>query len=116
MTEDLPDAAADAKGVLRGRMWADALTAHRAGDVRAVEVRGSDYVGPGIGANGHVSRQLNAMARGKTLWVMGSADQPHSWTDVGDMAASLIAAGAVEGAYCHIWLSLSHCSGIQRVE
>ncbi len=30
MTEDLPDAATDHKGVLRARLWADALAAHRA--------------------------------------------------------------------------------------
>ena len=114
MTEELPDAAPDAKGVLRGRMWADALAAHRSGDVRAVEVRGSDYLGPGIGANGHVSRQLNAMARGKRLWVMGSADQPHSWTDVGDMAAALIAAAADEDAHGQIWFAPTNRPRSQR--
>src|SRR5699024_1713111 len=81
----------------RGRMWADALAAHRAGDVRAVEVRGSDYLGPGIGAHGHVSRQLNGMARGKRPWGIGSADQAQPWADVGDMGAATVASDADGG-------------------
>ncbi len=65
MHEDLPDAATDHKGVLRARMWADARAAHEAGRLRAVEVRGSDYVGPGIGQNGHVTRVLPPPCRGR---------------------------------------------------
>ncbi len=65
MREDLPDAATDHKGVLRARMWADALAAHDAGRLRAVEVRGADYVGPGVGQNGHVTRVLPAPCRGR---------------------------------------------------
>ena len=44
MTEDLPLAARTVKGAVRAQMWRDALAAHQAGRVRAVEVRGSDYL------------------------------------------------------------------------
>ena len=91
MVEGMPDAATDTKGVLRARMWADAVAGHEAGRLRAVEVRGSDYVGPGVGDNGHVTRQVPALLEGKAVRVLGSADQPHSWTDVRDMARAMVA-------------------------
>ncbi|GAA2248665.1 NAD-dependent epimerase/dehydratase family protein [Herbiconiux moechotypicola] len=103
MTEELPDAATDHKGVLRARLWADALAAHRAGEVRAVEVRGSDYVGPGVGANGHVTRQLPTARRGKRAWVIGDPDQPHSFTDVLDVARILVAAAEDGSAHGRVW-------------
>jgi nucleoside-diphosphate-sugar epimerase len=103
MTEELPDAATDHKGVLRARLWADALEAHRAGELRAVEVRGSDYMGPGVGANGHISRQLPAARAGKRAWVMGDPDMPHTFTDVQDVARVLIAAAEDDSAHGRVW-------------
>ncbi len=94
MTEDLPDAATDHKGVLRARLWADALAAHRAGRARVVEVRSSDFVGPGVGANGHVSRVVPAALRGRAVTMIGRTDLPHSFTDVQDAARTLVAAAA----------------------
>src|SRR5690606_27009984 len=75
MTESLPDAATDHKGVLRARMWADARDALTAGRLSGtVEVRSSDYVGPGVGANGHVSRVLPAALQGRRVTMIGRTD------------------------------------------
>lgn len=103
MHEGLPDAATDHKGVLRARMWADAQAAHGAGRLRAVEVRASDYVGRGIGENGHVSRLLPAARRGKAAWVFGRKDLPHTFTDVQDVARTLIAATRDSSAHGQVW-------------
>ncbi|NNU27543.1 NAD-dependent epimerase/dehydratase family protein [Isoptericola sediminis] len=103
MTEDLPDAATDHKGRLRARMWADALDAHRAGRLRAVEVRGSDYAGPGVGDNGHLSRVLPAARRGRAVGMIGRVDQPHTFTDVRDVARTLVAAAADPDAHGRVW-------------
>ena len=48
MVEGLPDAATTKKALIRGGMWADAKQRHDAGRIRAVEVRGSDYMGPRV--------------------------------------------------------------------
>lgn len=114
MTESHVDAATDVKGRLRALMWADALTAHHEGRVRAVEVRGSDYVGPRVGDTGHITRHLDALRAGKRAWVIGSADQPHSFTDVGDMARALVAAAADESAYGHLWHAPTNAPLTQR--
>ena len=103
MTEAHPDAATDKKGRLRVAMWADALAAHREGRARVVEVRASDFVGPGVGDNGHINRHLATLKAGKRAWVIGSADQPHSFTDVGDAARLLVAAAEDESSHGRIW-------------
>ncbi len=103
MHERLPDAATDHKGVLRARLWADAKALHDAGRIRAVEVRGSDYVGTGVGDNGHVTRQLPGMLAGKRAWVLGRKDQPHTFTDVLDTARLLVAAAEDPSAHGRTW-------------
>ncbi|GAA1730972.1 NAD-dependent epimerase/dehydratase family protein [Isoptericola hypogeus] len=104
MTEDLPDAATDHKGRLRARMWADARTAFSAGRLAgAVEVRSSDFVGPGVGGNGHVSRVVPAALAGKRVTMIGRTDRPHTFTDVGDAARTLVAAAEDAGAHGRTW-------------
>lgn len=103
MHEGLPDAATDHKGVLRAKMWADAKELHDAGRIRTVEVRGSDYVGVGVGANGHITRQVPGMIAGRRAWVIGRKDQPHTFTDVLDVARLLVAAAEDEAAHGRTW-------------
>lgn len=50
MTESTPLAATGVKGGVRARMWRDALEADQEGRLRAVELRASDYFGPGATA------------------------------------------------------------------
>jgi len=104
MHEGLPDAATDHKGRLRAGIWADAKALHEAGRIRAVEVRGSDYVGTGVGGNGHVTRQIPGALKGRRAWVIGRKDQLHSFTDVLDTARLLIAAAEDESALGRVWL------------
>lgn len=103
MHEDLPDAATDHKGILRATLWADAKEAHDAGRIRAVEARGSDYVGEGVGDNGHITRQIPGALKGKRAWVIGRKDQPHTFTDVLDTARMLIAAAEDDTAHGRVW-------------
>jgi nucleoside-diphosphate-sugar epimerase len=100
MREDMPDAARDHKGVLRAHIWADALTAHRAGRVRAFEVRGSDFVG---GGEGHVSRALPRALQGRGVRMVGRVDMRHTFTDVRDVARVLIAAYDDPDAHGRVW-------------
>src|SRR4051794_6819571 len=75
MTPDSPLAATDAKGRVRARMWADALTAHQAGRGRVTEARAADFVGPQLPADGsHLNRQLATIRKGRRAWVIGDPD------------------------------------------
>jgi nucleoside-diphosphate-sugar epimerase len=105
MTEDLPLAASGAKGRVRARMWNDALDAHRAGRIRATEVRASDYFGPGTTDQAFVghTRFLRPIIEGKRIPYMHDLDMPHSWTYVPDAAHALAVAGTDERAWGRPW-------------
>lgn len=102
MVEGLPDAATGVKGMLRARMWADARAAHEAGRLRAVEVRGSDYMGPGI-RSAHIPQVAPRALSGRSVRVFGSAELPHAFTDVRDMGRALVAVGAEPSAWGRVW-------------
>jgi nucleoside-diphosphate-sugar epimerase len=113
MTEDLPLAARGTKGTIRAQMWRDALAAHDAGRVRATEVRGSDYVGPG--AESHLGeRVIPRLLAGKDVTVMKSADTPHTWTATNDVARLLVAVALDEQAWGRPWHVPSNPPRTQR--
>ena len=98
MREDTPMAAVGRKGKVRIRMWRDAL----ASGVRTVEARGSDYVG--AGAVGLFSAVLlPAIGSGRTPWVPGDPDLPHTFTYTGDMARTLVTLAGDERAWGRAW-------------
>lgn len=105
MTRDLPLHPSDHKGTLRARMWQEALAAHDEGRVRATEARASDYLGPTAPAsNGLLTRYAAATLVGRTANVLADPDQPHSWTAVDDIAATLEVLGRDERAWGSPWL------------
>jgi nucleoside-diphosphate-sugar epimerase len=115
MTAATPDRPSDHKGALRARLWRDALDAHEAGRVRAVEVRGSDYIGPTLPvASGMLTRYAEATLRGKAASVFGDPDQPHSWTAIDDMAATLAAVGSDERAWGRTWVAPSNTATVRE--
>jgi len=114
MTPDLPDVATDHKGRLRARMWADAKAAHDEGRVHAVEVRASDYLGAGVGQNGHVSRHIPSASNGRAAWMIGDPDLPHTFTDVTDMGRTLAAVAFAPSTWGQVWHAVSAAPSSQR--
>jgi nucleoside-diphosphate-sugar epimerase len=113
MREDLPLAARGPKGRVRAQMFHDARAAHEAGRLRMTEVRGSDYVGPG--AQSHLGdRVVPALLAGKRVSVIGSPDQPHTWTYTHDVARLLVTAAADERAWGRAWHVPSNPPRTQR--
>ncbi|WBB77463.1 NAD-dependent epimerase/dehydratase family protein [Micromonospora sp. WMMD882] len=102
MTEHTPERPNTVKGAVRARMWAEMSAAHRAGRVRATEVRASDFVGPGAYsvANNLI---LPRAATGRRVVVPADADAPHSWTYVGDLARTLVTVADDERAWGRVW-------------
>ncbi|MGY1721609.1 NAD-dependent epimerase/dehydratase family protein [Blastococcus sp. SYSU DS0533] len=104
MTPRSPLTATDTKGVVRARMWAQALAAHEAGRVRVTEARAADFVGPQVPpAQSHLVRQLPALRRGRTAWVIGDPDAPRSWAYLPDVATTLVTLGTDERALGRAW-------------
>jgi nucleoside-diphosphate-sugar epimerase len=102
MVEGMPDAATGTKARIRAGMWADALAAHEAGRIRAVEVRGSDYMGPWI-TSAHIPQVTSRALSGKPVRVFGRPDLPHSFTDVRDMGRALAAVAQAPRTWGRVW-------------
>ena len=105
ITPETPENPQDIKGELRGQMDRETLQAHRDGRLRAVIVRASDFIGPDLGSNGHATRNIPTIAVGRKVRVIGSADQPHSWTSIDDVAATLATVALDEDAHGRIWFA-----------
>jgi nucleoside-diphosphate-sugar epimerase len=94
MTESTPLATTGVKGGIRAQMWRDALDGHQAGRLRAVELRASDYFGPGAtDGMSYLNQYAIAPAvRGRTAQhVRGNVDASHSWTYLSDIARLAVA-------------------------
>jgi nucleoside-diphosphate-sugar epimerase len=102
MTERTPLRPAGHKAAVRVRMWQDALAAHESGRVRATEVRGCDYLGAGTQSLLTIA-VLPKLLAGRRASVPADLDAPHSWTYVGDVAATLVTVAADERAYGRAW-------------
>ncbi|MEV0946950.1 NAD-dependent epimerase/dehydratase family protein [Rhodococcus sp. NPDC049939] len=88
MTEHTPRTADRGKRGVRTRL----LQAREASPTPTVSVVASDFFGPGV-LNAHAGeRMVPVVLAGKTMRVLGSADQPHSFTYVPDLAAAMITA------------------------
>ena len=104
MTEDLPLASTGSKGRIRAGMYEQALRRHRAGVLRMVEARASDFVGPRVTDGGHLgARAVQRLLAGRSVSCLGDPDVPHSWTSVADVAAALELLGADERAWGRAW-------------
>jgi hypothetical protein len=108
ITEDSPIAPVGHKGEVRAQMWRDALARHEAGRIRATELRASDYVGPGMGAQSLLnSFVVKPALRGRAGWlVMGDPDAVHTWTagvDVARLAARLATEAQDSSAWGRPW-------------
>lgn len=105
ITRQTPLRPSDHKGALRARMWHDALSAHQAGRVRIAEARSSDYIGPTLPiSSGLLARYADATLKNKTAAVFADPDQPHSWTAINDVAATLAVLGRDERAWGSAWI------------
>lgn len=113
MTEETPLAAPGRKGGVRRQMWRDALAAHEAGRIRAVEVRSSDYVGPGA-ESVLGERVVPRVLAGKGALVLGRTDRLHTWTFTEDVARMAVVAGSDPRAWGRAWHTPSNAPRTQQ--
>jgi nucleoside-diphosphate-sugar epimerase len=72
--------------------------------VRAVEVRASDYVGPGATADAHLgTRFFQPILASKRSWAIGDPSLPHSWAYLPDIADTVVAAAGYPGDWGRTW-------------
>lgn len=90
LTEDVPDAATDRKGRVRAAMSQDLIRRHRAGELDVVIGRVSDYYGPRGLLSAAGTTLFEPAIAGRTVQMLGSAEQPHSWSYLPDVGAALV--------------------------
>jgi nucleoside-diphosphate-sugar epimerase len=104
MTEDLPLAATTVKGRTRAAMTGELLAAAKAGRVRIVIGRASDFFGPGITTQSALGERVFARAlAGKSADFLGDPGLPHTYSYVPDVAAGLATLGTDERAIGQVW-------------
>lgn len=114
MTESLPLSTQGTKGRVRAKMWLDAQALHDAGRIRATEVRGSDYVCAGEQSLVGSSRVVPRILAGRPVSLIGSVDEPHSWTYPTDVARLLISVAVDERAWGKAWHVPTNAPRTQR--
>lgn len=121
MTEQSPLATTEKKGLVRKAGWELARAAHERGEIQAVEVRASDYFGPGAGKLAQLGPGFFRPAlTGRRASVFGSATTAHSWAYLPDIARTLAAAADHDGPWGRAWhvptdLPLTRTEIIERV-
>jgi nucleoside-diphosphate-sugar epimerase len=100
MTEDLPRDATQGKLGIR----AELLRARAASSTPTVSVAASDFYGPRVLAAHAGERLVPALLAGRRVSLVGSLDQPHSFTYVPDLARAMIRAAqtpSLWGTFLH---------------
>lgn len=100
MTEDTPRTATTGKLGVR----TDLLAQRDASGTPTVSVAASDFYGPLVRTAHAGERMVPTVLAGRTMRVLGSLDQPHSFTYVPDLAAAMIEAAGRED----LWNSFLH--------
>jgi nucleoside-diphosphate-sugar epimerase len=104
MRESTPEVPAESKGEVRRDLWAALRSATERGDAQAVEVRASDYFGPGASDDAHLgTRFFHPILSNKRSWAVGNPALPHSWAYLPDLANTVVAATRYPGGWGRVW-------------
>lgn len=99
MTEAGPRTAHGGKRGVRTAL----LEARKASPADTVSLVAGDFFGPRVRTSHAGERLVPAVLAGKKVWVIGSADQPHSFTYVPDLAAAMIHAAQTPSLWNKVW-------------
>ena len=113
LREDMSLDATWTNGRVRAKMWLDAKALHDAGRIRTTEVRGADYVAPGMQSRVG-DRVVPRLKAGKGVRLLNALDQPHSWTAPVDVARLMAVVGSDDRAWGRPWHVPSNPPRTQR--
>lgn len=102
------------KGRVRAELWRRAEAAHRAGRLRATEVRAGEFLGPGAFSSFNFL-VVPPVLRGELALVDGNPDAAHTFTFIEDAAAALVAAAGSENAWGRAWNAPAITTTIRQV-
>lgn len=104
MNEQTAENTEEEKGLVRKAGWNKIQSAAVAGKFRAVEVRASDYFGPGAESTAHLGKDFFVpIMKSKAAMVVGDPSKKHSWSYIPDIAKTLVAASQYQGEWNRVW-------------
>lgn len=102
LTEDLPLNGSWINSKVRAQMWLDAKKLNDEGLIRATEVRGSDYVSPGMQSR-FGDRVVPILKAGKAVQLLGATDHLHTFTSPVDVATLMRTIALDKRAWGKAW-------------
>ena len=102
LTEDLPLNGTWVNSKVRAQMWLDAKQLNDDGVIRATEVRGSDYLSPGMQSR-FGDRVVPVLKAGKGVQLLGDINQAHTFTAPADVAKLMMKIALDERAWGKAW-------------
>jgi nucleoside-diphosphate-sugar epimerase len=102
LTEDLRLSGTWINSKVRAQMWLDAKKLNDDGLIRATEVRGSDYVCPGMQSR-FGDRVVPAVKAGKAVQLLGGTDHLHTFTAPADVATLMRTIALDKRAWGKAW-------------
>jgi nucleoside-diphosphate-sugar epimerase len=103
-TEDRAYNAHTRKGRVRAAMARDLMVAQDAERVQATVGRASDFFGPRTGEQSLIGDLVVPRAlAGKSAWLMGNPDMPHTYSFVPDIGENLVRLGERDEALGRVW-------------
>jgi nucleoside-diphosphate-sugar epimerase len=104
ISEESPKHATDTKGILRARMTAELLAAHKDGRLRVAVGQSSDYFGPRCNGSAISVLAFQPLAEDQGLRWLGSLDVPHAAAYLPDIARAYVILGTSEAADGREWI------------
>ena len=102
LSEDLPLNGTWTNSKVRTQMWLDAKKLNDEGAIRATEVRGSDYISPGLQSR-FGDRVVPVLKSGKGVQLLGAIDQAHTFTAPADVAKLMMTIALDERSWGNAW-------------
>jgi nucleoside-diphosphate-sugar epimerase len=102
LTEDLPLNGTWVNSKVRSQMWLDAKKLNDEGVIRSTEVRGSDYIAPGMQSR-FGDRVVPVLKAGKGVQLLGATNQPHTFTAPADVAKLMMTIALDSRAWGKAW-------------
>ncbi len=113
LTEDLPLNGTWVNSRVRAQMWRDAKKLNDDGVIRATEVRGSDYLSPGLQSR-FGDRVVPVVKAGKSVQLLGETDHLHTFTAPADVATLMRTIALDKRAWGKAWHVPSNPPKTQR--
>jgi len=102
LTEELPLNGTWINSKVRAQMWLDAKKLNVEGLIRATEVRGSDYISPGMQSR-FGDRVVPVLKAGKAVQLLSATDQLHTFTSPVDVATLMRTIALDKRAWGKAW-------------